>query len=35
MKGDDTTERVRILSQKKELEMNGNDAKEWNEKIGM
>ena len=35
MKCDDTTERVRIQESKKELELNGNDAMEWNERIGM
>ena len=35
MKGDDTTERERMRRQKKELEMNGNDEMEWNERIGM
>ena len=34
MKGRGITERVIIRSQKKELEMNGNDAMEWNERIG-
>ena len=36
MKGRGITERVIIRSQKKkELEMSGNDAMEWNERIGM
>ena len=35
MKGDDNTERVRMRRQKMELEMNGNDEMEWNERIGM
>ena len=35
MKGRGITERVIIRSQKKELEMNGNDEMEWNERIGM
>ena len=35
MKGRGITERVIIRSQKKELEMNGNDAMEWNERIEM
>ena len=34
MKGDDTTERVRTKSQKRN-EVNGNDEMEWNESIGM
>ena len=29
-----TTKRMRMKSQKKELEMNGNDAMKWNERIG-
>ena len=35
MKGRGITERVIIRSQKKELEMNGNDEMEWNESNGM
>ena len=35
MKDEDTTERVRMKSQKKEQQMNGNDEMEWNERIGM
>ena len=35
MKGRGITERVIIRSQIKDLEMNGNDEMEWNERIGM
>ena len=35
MKGRGITERVIIRSQKKELEMSGNDELEWNERGGM
>ena len=35
MKGSGITERVIIRSQKKELELMGNDKMEWNEIIGM
>ena len=35
MKDEDTTERVRTKSQKRNKEMNGNDEMEWNERIGM
>ena len=35
MKDEDTTERVRTKSQKRNKEMNGNDEMEWNESIEM
>ena len=35
MKDEDTTERVRTKSQKRNKEMNGNDEMEWNDRIGM
>ena len=35
MKDEDTTERVRMKSQKRTLEMNGNKEMKWNERIGM
>ena len=35
MKGDDTTEQVRVKSQKRNMEMNENDEMEWNERNGM
>ena len=35
MKGEDTTERVRMRSQKRNMEMNGNDEMEWDERSGM
>ena len=35
MKGRGITERVIIRSQKKEMEINGNDEMEWNERSGM
>ena len=34
-KGDDTTEQVRVKSQKRNMEMNENDEMEWNERNGM
>ena len=35
MKGEDTTEHVRVKSQKRNMEMNENDEMEWNERNGM
>ena len=35
MKDEDTTEQVRVKSQKRNMEMNGNDEMEWNERIAM
>ena len=35
MKCDDTTECVRMKSQRRNMEMNGNDEMEWNESIEM
>ena len=35
MKGEGTTEHVRTKSQKRNMEMNGNDEIEWNERIEM
>ena len=35
MKGEGTTEHVRVKSQKRNMEMNENDEMEWNERNGM
>ena len=35
MKDEDTTERVRMKSQKRNMEIYGNDEMEWNESIEM